>query len=177
MSEPGEGAAHGAALLAALRLGAAPLPQPRLEEVAGVPGAFLIRGALSAAEADALAAAVRALHAGAAAAVGEQPRRDSQHHVPLAAPAAALAPLCARLRPHLAPQAGPQGGCAALLEAPGAELSPFLRCYVYAAGEESKPHYDRSFRDHEPGGGRLLRFCACAHPSATLRLTSRCRCH
>jgi hypothetical protein len=175
MSEPGT--AHEAALLAALRLGPAPLSQPSVEEVAGVPGAFLIRGALSASEADALAAAVKAFHGASAGcqAAGDQPRRDSQHHVPHHAPVASLAPLCARLRAHLAPRAGPAGGCAAALDAPGCELSPFLRCYVYAAGEESKPHYDRAFRDHEaagPCGGRLLRFCACV--CARVRLARYC---
>ena len=48
MAEPG--LAHEAVLVAALRLGAAPLSPPRTEAVPGVPGAFLIRGALSAAD-------------------------------------------------------------------------------------------------------------------------------
>jgi hypothetical protein len=160
--EAGVAAAHADALVAALRLGPAPsCTPPHTEAVAGVPGAFVIRGALRGAEADALAAAVRALHGGGRAA-GEQPRRDSAHHVPVRAPAASLAALCARLRAYLPPLAGAPGGCAAPLDAPGAELSPFLRCYAYAAGEESKPHYDRSFRDHQ--NGRLLRFCARPHP-------------
>jgi hypothetical protein len=58
-----------------------------------------------------------------------------------------LAVLAARLRPCLPTRAGPANASA--LEAPGAEVSGFLRCYLYRTGDASAPHYDRSFREHE----------------------------
>ncbi|KAG1670740.1 hypothetical protein FOA52_013967 [Chlamydomonas sp. UWO 241] len=92
-------------------------------------------------------------------------RRASQHHTPVHVSAAQLAAIAARLRPFLPERAGPTNR--ATLEAAGSELSTFLRCYHYASGDYSQPHYDRSFTEHaqrqgdvDRAGGRLLRFSA-----------------
>ena len=142
---------------------------------AAVPGAFVIRGALTPAECEQWRRYVLALHEEEApTGEGSGPRRGSQHHVPCRAGPEALRPLCARLRSALPAAAGP--GSSAALAPPGEELSPFLRCYYYRRGERSAPHFDRSFREHavaaavaaiggggDPSGGRagrLVRFSA-----------------
>jgi Ankyrin repeats (3 copies)/2OG-Fe(II) oxygenase superfamily len=144
-----------ALLSRALLLDATLKPEPHCEELAGVPGAFIVRCALSRSEAAALGAVVLAAHA--AASHGDVRRRDSQHHVPVATSQASLAPLCARLRASLPSRAG---GSSAVLAPAGCELSSFLRAYAYEKGEESKMHLDRSFRDHSEGGGLLRSFSA-----------------
>lgn len=57
----------------------------------------------------------------------------------------------------------------ATLAPAGSEISTFLRCYLYEPGDASKPHFDRSFREHGvsqatsgrgAGRGPLLRFSA-----------------
>jgi len=121
-----------------------PLPVPVREEVAHVPGAFLLRGAFSEAEAARLCSVVRQVHSETLAGhSAHDRRRDSQHHCALHVPPASLAVLCARLRPFLPPTAG--AGSPATLAPPGIELSTFLRCYHYTAGDVSKPHFDKSF--------------------------------
>jgi hypothetical protein len=150
--------------------GPCPALAPTREPVEGVPGAYVLRGALSNAEATRLAAVVRAAHRSRAERLGltaqpprtgvtgagggggdwraEQPRRDSQHHVPLRASRDDMCALAARLREWLPQIAGPPAGCAAPLAPPGDEISTFLRCYLYKQGDVSNPHYDRSFREH-----------------------------
>ena len=115
-----------ALLSRALLLDTKPKPEPHCEDLAGVPGAFIVRSALSRGEAAALGAVVLAAHA--AAAHGDVRRRDSQHHVPVATSQAALGPLCARLRASLPSRAG---SSSAVLAPPGCELSSFLRAYAY----------------------------------------------
>ena len=44
--------------------------------------------------------------------------------------------------------AGPRNRCA--LEKPGLEISGFLRCYDYKEGDESAPHFDRSYTETAP---------------------------
>eukprot|EP01048_Picozoa_sp_COSAG05_P021982 COSAG05_NODE_4229_length_1612_cov_7.904164_1_plen_248_part_00 len=164
-----DGGASDEALLEAAvsSLGPATAVAPRREDVAGVPGAYVIRGALTQAETAQLGCVVRAAHrrrdenraasdragqaaGGAADIIADgKARRDSQHHIPIRAEAAALGKLAARLRPWLPPLVGPPGGCAATLAPPGSEVSGFFRCYHYKEGDVSNPHFDRSFREHD----------------------------
>ena len=157
----GSTATDGALLTSALVLGPPPTIPPQREAVDAVPGAFVIRGALTEAETTKLAAVVRLAHqrreqaASSAPAVtadsvlSDKSRRDSQHHIPIRTEAAALSQLAARLRPLLPKVAGPPGGCKAALAPPGSEVSGFLRCYHYKEGDISNPHFDRSFREHD----------------------------
>jgi hypothetical protein len=131
------------------------------ETVEGVPGAFVVRGVLTEPETGRLAAVVRAAHEQRALGTQDpasqaQPRRDSQHNIPLDLPPAALSSLGARMRACLPPVAGPPGGCRARLAPAGSELSGFLRCYHYHMGDESKPHFDRSFREHAAPSAEAL---------------------
>ncbi|CAE8698676.1 unnamed protein product, partial [Polarella glacialis] len=116
---------------------------PTREEVAAVPGAFIVRGAFSADEAALMGKAVHLAHGGRPPRDASETRRDSQHHRAVHVPQAALAVLCERLRSLLPATAGPS--CAAKLEVPGREISTFLRCYRYLPGDMSRPHWDRSF--------------------------------
>lgn len=113
------------------------------EDVDGVPGVFLLRRVFSAEESAALANVVRLAHRGRAPRVESEKRRDSQHHRAVRVPQDAMSVICDRLRPHLPNVAGPRSN--ADLEAPGREISTFLRCYHYLAGDTTKPHFDRSF--------------------------------
>mmetsp|Transcript_37911 Transcript_37911/g.100292 ORF Transcript_37911/g.100292 Transcript_37911/m.100292 type:complete len:296 (-) Transcript_37911:104-991(-) len=121
---------------------------PSVEEVPEVPGAFVIRGALSESETDALATAVRLAHVSHLPrrddpAQQSTTRRDSQHHKPVRVSVDCMMPLCSRLRPFLPAVAGPN--CAAALAEAGLEVSGHLRCYRYLPGDSSRPHFDRSF--------------------------------
>eukprot|EP01052_Picozoa_sp_SAG31_P002017 SAG31_NODE_67_length_28318_cov_6.493674_35_plen_154_part_00 len=124
------------------------------EPVAAVAGAFIIRSVFTPAETEQLSDVVRLAHhrreqepqrhqqkMELQSLKPEAPRRDSQHHVPISATADALLTLAARLRPYLPAHAGPC--CKDTLAPPGEEISTFLRCYLYQAGDGSKPHFDR----------------------------------
>lgn len=113
---------------------------PTRQDLPAVPGAFLICNAFSPEEANRLAEAVLLAHGGRAKRTVAEQRRESQHH---RAVTASLEILGRRLRPLLPSHAGPS--CNATLEAPGAEISSFLRCYRYQSGDLSRPHWDRSF--------------------------------
>eukprot|EP00435_Cladocopium_sp_Y103_P060046 s568_g21.t2 len=113
---------------------------PTRQDLPAVPGAFVIRNAFSPEEAFRLAEAVTLAHGGRAKRTVAEQRRESQHH---RAVTASLEILGRRLRPLLPSHAGPS--CNAKLEAPGAEISSFLRCYRYQSGDLSRPHWDRSF--------------------------------
>jgi len=122
-----------------------------------VPGAFVLRAALTPSEVEALSEMVRLTHrlredgaTNEGTLSNEHSRRDSQHHVPMRVRPVALAELARRLRPHLPATAGPR--CKAPIEEPGLELSTFLRCYWYKPGDQSKPHFDRSWREHAADG-------------------------
>lgn len=118
-------------------------PAPEREDVEGVAGAFVIRNAFSSQEATALCATVRLVHEEEAVQQEGGARRASQHHSALPVTALALAPLARRLRSLLPGTAGP--GSPAALAPPGLELSTFLRCYKYLPGDESPPHWDKSY--------------------------------
>ena len=101
---------------------------PQVEPVAGVPGAFVLKNALSAAECAKLKRQVVRLHDDVVAkeavrkrerdrqGCGDEkgtkmlPRRASQHHVPFHASPASMSTLCERLRAYLPQFAGPVPG-------------------------------------------------------------------
>ena len=100
----------------------------RVERVAGVPGAFILKNALSAAECAKLKSQVIRLHdavvskeavrkrerdregCGVEKGIKMLPRRASQHHVPFHASPESMSSLCERLRPYLPQFAGPVPG-------------------------------------------------------------------
>ena len=146
---------------------------PHATSVPGVAGAFLVHNLLSPSECHSLLPLVRALvsadqrhelsrNLAAVALLGESPyglrrRRPSQHHTACLVPQCCMSSLAARLRPFLPETPSPWSS--SILRVAGSELSPFLRCYDYAVGESSAPHYDRAATDAR-GGHPLTTFSA-----------------
>ena len=146
-----------------------------VDQVAGVPGAFVIRNALSAAECAKLKQQVIRFHDAAVAREAERKRkreggggggvgdherkrvevlsrRQSQHHVPHHAPPASMASLCKRLRPYLPTCAGPESGS-------DAAASPLCVSRVLASHKSRKrdsPQPQLSARAAEGGESDLL---------------------
>ncbi|CAK9077200.1 Espin (Autosomal recessive deafness type 36 protein) (Ectoplasmic specialization protein) [Durusdinium trenchii] len=144
------------ALEAALRA-VSEVATPRTSAVEGVPGAFVVHGVLSAKDCEALGRVVDLAHAAVVLPDTTEPRRESQHHIPVWVDQAALKPLCRKLHAALPQTAGPR--CAAQLEEPGLEVSHFTRLYKYEQGDFSAPHFDRAYHERDERG-RLTRFSA-----------------
>lgn len=140
--------------------------------ITDVPGCFVVKGLLSSDECTEWAQLVREVHhqketCQNTSSKQQQPRRESQHHLPLKVNSghAGFASLTQRLRPFLPNVAGPN--CKAHLDISGQEISTFLRCYRYLPGDRSAPHFDRSFAEHSASkakgssrGGSPVRFSA-----------------
>lgn len=132
-----------------------------VEKVSGVPGAYLIKGALldSPALLDGLRDHVRAccasdpkISTSADSLTGKrQKRRDSQLHTPVKVDASSMTYLCGLLRAYLPSRAGPDND--SNLEAEGRELSTFLRLYDYQEGDASSPHFDKAYTQNGLSGG------------------------
>lgn len=115
-----------------------------------VPGAFIIKNALSDVECKHLEAAVLEVHEAIRSEIQERTiRRQSQVHIPIPVPQDTLYPLCERLRSHLPQQISPTSP--GQLAPPGEEISSFFRAYSYSQGDFSAPHFDKSYRKHVDG--------------------------
>lgn len=132
-------------------------PSIRREEVAGVPGAFVLKSFLSHAECVTLSACAESL-------VAADPTRDEgramsrrkgAHHTPCVVKAGVLNSLCARMRPHLPTHAGPTHAAKLCDEGMCEEISSFLRCYSYQPGNFSGLHFDKSLTEHSKDGFQL----------------------
>lgn len=135
--------------------GAAPLLTTAVVE--GIDGAFVVHGLLGKQECEGIRDVVREICQNDTSYTDDSiKRRDSQHHTPCMVDEITLTLMANRLRPYLPATAGPDNP--STLEAPGKEISTFLRCYDYMEGDFSSPHLDRSFSEHE--NFRLVRFSA-----------------
>ena len=119
------------------------------EDVEGVDGAYILHNVLSSHEYNELALSTEELVLTNVWDNGTS-RRAGAFHTPCMVEPRALNSICYRLREHLPSKPGPQHS--ATLEAPGAELSPFLRCYSYGPEEYSGLHYDKSQTKHDEIG-------------------------